>query len=60
VQVLDGAGPTTPRAVRVDIEPGTRWRYSGGGMTVMQLLLSDVTAAPCRRCCATACSPRRG
>jgi CubicO group peptidase (beta-lactamase class C family) len=40
VEVLDGKGNTDP--VRVDLEPGTEVRYSGGGYTVMQLLVSDV------------------
>jgi CubicO group peptidase (beta-lactamase class C family) len=43
VQVLDGARPANTAAVRIDTVPGSRWRYSGGGMTVMQLLISDVT-----------------
>ena len=42
-QVLDGAKPANTPAVRVDTVPGTKWRYSGGGYTVMQLLVSDVT-----------------
>ena len=44
VQVLDGAGNTAP--VRVNVVPGSIWRYSGGGFTVMQLLVSDVTGKP--------------
>ncbi|HYN09065.1 MAG TPA: serine hydrolase domain-containing protein [Vicinamibacterales bacterium] len=44
VEVLDGAGNTAP--VRVNVVPGTIWRYSGGGYTVMQLLVSDVTGKP--------------
>jgi len=40
VGVLDGLGNTDP--VRVDLEPRTEWRYSGGGYTVMQLLVADV------------------
>ena len=39
--VLDGKGNTPP--VRVNLVPGTTWRYSGGGYTVMQLLTSDLT-----------------
>ena len=39
--ILDGRGNSDP--VRVTALPGTRFRYSGGGYTVMQLLLSDVT-----------------
>ena len=44
VGVLDGEGNTDP--IRVDTEPGTIWRYSGGGYTVMQLLVEDVSAEP--------------
>ncbi|HEV2736696.1 MAG TPA: serine hydrolase domain-containing protein, partial [Longimicrobiaceae bacterium] len=46
VQVLDGAKPANTAAVRVDVQPGTRWRYAGGGTTVMQLLMQDVTGQP--------------
>ncbi len=42
--VLDGKGNSP--AVRVDIEPGKQWRYSGGGVTLMQLALMDVEKAP--------------
>jgi CubicO group peptidase (beta-lactamase class C family) len=44
VEVLDGAGNTA--AVRVTVVPGSLSRYSGGGYTVMQLLLSDVSGKP--------------
>ncbi|MFN2564415.1 MAG: serine hydrolase domain-containing protein [Gemmatimonadaceae bacterium] len=43
VQLLGGEKPANTAPVRVDIEPGSRWRYSGGGTTVMQLLMTDVT-----------------
>jgi CubicO group peptidase (beta-lactamase class C family) len=43
VQILNGEKPANTAAIRVDIEPGSRWRYSGGGYTVMQQLLIDVT-----------------
>lgn len=43
VQVLDGQKPANSAAVRVDILPGSRWRYSGGGITVMQLLMAETT-----------------
>jgi len=46
VQLLDGQKPANSAAVRVDILPGSRWRYSGGGITVMQVLMSDVTGKP--------------
>ena len=42
--VLDGRGNTDP--VRVVLPPGERWRYSGGGYTVMQQLVADVRGAP--------------
>ncbi|MBL0939316.1 MAG: beta-lactamase family protein [Gemmatimonadaceae bacterium] len=42
--VLDGKGNTP--AVRVNVLPGSIWRYSGGGYTVMQQLVADVTGAP--------------
>ncbi|HYD51967.1 MAG TPA: serine hydrolase domain-containing protein [Gemmatimonadaceae bacterium] len=46
VQVLDAQPPANTRAVRVDTTPGVRWRYSGGGITVAQLLIADVTGKP--------------
>jgi CubicO group peptidase (beta-lactamase class C family) len=45
-QILDGVKPANTAAVRVDTFPGAISRYSGGGTTVMQLLLSDVTGEP--------------
>ncbi|HEX8115930.1 MAG TPA: serine hydrolase, partial [Pyrinomonadaceae bacterium] len=45
-QVLDGAPPANTEPVRVDTEPGTRYRYSGGGTTVAQLLLTDTERKP--------------
>lgn len=46
VQVLDGAAPANTAAVRVDIGPWTLERYSGGGTTILQLLLSEVMGRP--------------
>jgi CubicO group peptidase (beta-lactamase class C family) len=46
IQVLDGVSPANTAAVRVDTVPGTLWRYSGGGYTVLQQLLIDVTGKP--------------
>lgn len=43
VQVLDGAPPANTAAIRVQVEPGSRWQYSGGGYTVMQQMMMDVT-----------------
>lgn len=44
VGVLAGDGNSDP--VLVDVQPGTLWRYSGGGYTVMQLMIEDVTGQP--------------
>jgi CubicO group peptidase (beta-lactamase class C family) len=46
VQLLDGAEPANTPAIRVDILPGSRFRYSGGGYTVMQQMVIDVTGTP--------------
>ena len=45
-QILDGAPPANSPPVRVDTTPGAIWRYSGGGYTVMQLMMNDVTGEP--------------
>ena len=45
-QVLDGAAPANTAAVRVDLEPGTRFRYSGGGTTITQVALMDIEKKP--------------
>jgi CubicO group peptidase (beta-lactamase class C family) len=46
VQILDDTvhGPREP--VRVVCEPGTSFRYSGGGYIVLQLLMTDMTQRP--------------
>jgi CubicO group peptidase (beta-lactamase class C family) len=46
VEVLNGAPPANSAQIRVDIVPGTQWRYSGGGYEVMQQLVEDVTQQP--------------
>jgi CubicO group peptidase (beta-lactamase class C family) len=46
VQILNGEKPANSPPVRVDVVPGTIWRYSGGGYVVAQLLLIDVTGTP--------------
>ena len=45
-QVLDGEKPANSKAICVDKEPGTGFRYSGGGYTVMQQLLIDLEGKP--------------
>src|SRR5262249_22998185 len=47
VEILNGTKPaanTDP--IRVDFVPGTKWRYSGGGVTIEQLLMMDVSGQP--------------
>jgi len=46
VQVLNGEKPANSAPIRVDTEPGTVWRYSGGGYVVAQQMLQDVTGEP--------------
>ena len=46
VQVLDGVKPANTAAIRVETAPGTKWNYSGGGFTIMQQALIDVTKQP--------------
>lgn len=43
VQVLSGTEPANTPPVIVDLQPGARFRYSGGGYTVAQLALADIT-----------------
>ncbi len=45
-QILDGEAPANSPAIRVDVKPGTRWRYSGGGTTIVQQALIDVEGKP--------------
>ncbi|MEO8449186.1 MAG: serine hydrolase domain-containing protein [Gemmatimonadota bacterium] len=45
-QILDGTKPANTAAVRVDTFPGARWSYSGGGTTMAQLIMTDVTGEP--------------
>ncbi|MCA1722264.1 MAG: beta-lactamase family protein [Actinobacteria bacterium] len=42
--ILRGEGNSPP--VVVDSLPGIRWRYSGGGTTVVQLLIEEATGRP--------------
>ena len=42
-QVLDGQKPANSSPVRVTVAPGTKFDYSGGGYTILQLILTGVT-----------------
>jgi CubicO group peptidase (beta-lactamase class C family) len=43
VQVLKGEKPANTAPVVVTVTPGSAWRYSGGGVCIEQLLMTDVT-----------------
>jgi CubicO group peptidase (beta-lactamase class C family) len=45
-QVLNGEAPANSPAVRLVSKPGVRFAYSGGGVTVAQLLAMDITHQP--------------
>lgn len=46
LEILDGKQPANTPPIRVDLVPGSTERYSGGGYTILQLLLTDVTGEP--------------
>lgn len=46
VQIFNGEKPANTPPIRVDIVPGTKERYSGGGVTIEQQLMIDVTGKP--------------
>ncbi len=39
-------GKWTPKPIRIAMEPGSRFRYSGGGYCLMEQLMEDVTGKP--------------
>ncbi len=43
VQIFNGEKPANTEPIRVDFVPGTKYRYSGGGVTIEQQLMIDVT-----------------
>ncbi len=45
-QILDGKPPANSPPVRVEYVPGTKGQYSGGGVTIEQLLMTDVSGKP--------------
>jgi CubicO group peptidase (beta-lactamase class C family) len=46
INILDGTPPANSSPVRVKQTPGREETYSGGGFTILQLLLEDVTNKP--------------
>jgi len=46
IDILDGVAPANTDPVIVEYEPGTKWQYSGGGYTVVQLAMTDLMDKP--------------
>jgi CubicO group peptidase (beta-lactamase class C family) len=46
IQIFNGEKPANTAAIRVDILPGTKSVYSGGGIIIEQQLVMDVTGEP--------------
>lgn len=46
VEILDGIQPANTDPIRVDFIPGSKFRYSGGGTTIVQLIIEDITEEP--------------
>jgi CubicO group peptidase (beta-lactamase class C family) len=46
VETLDGLPPANHPPIRVDLAPGTKFRYSGGGTTISMLALSERRKQP--------------
>jgi CubicO group peptidase (beta-lactamase class C family) len=46
VQIFNGEKPANTAPIRVDYVPGSKARYSGGGITIEQQLVMDVTGEP--------------
>jgi CubicO group peptidase (beta-lactamase class C family) len=46
IQILNGQRPANSPAVRSEFAPGLRFQYSGGGTTITQLMITDLTGEP--------------
>ncbi|HEY44493.1 MAG TPA: serine hydrolase [Anaerolineae bacterium] len=44
LEILSGRLPANSESIRVELVPGSRFQYSGGGYVVLQQLLIDVTS----------------
>ena len=45
-QIFNGEKPANNEPIRVDLVPGSKVRYSGGGTTIVQQAIIDVTGKP--------------
>jgi CubicO group peptidase (beta-lactamase class C family) len=48
-QIVDGAAPSNLRAIRLERAPAAGFEYSGGGVLVQQLALTDAVGRPFER-----------
>ena len=46
LQILDGKAPSKTTAVKSVLEPGLKYQYSGGGICIAQLIMTDITNQP--------------
>ena len=46
VQIFNGEKPANTAPIRVDFVPGSKERYSGGGITIEQQMIVDVSGKP--------------
>jgi len=46
IQILNGEKPANSEAVRSMYEPSLKYEYSGGGTTISQLIIEDITGQP--------------
>lgn len=46
IEILDGKPPANTKAIRSEFEPSLKYKYSGGGTTISQLIIQDVVQQP--------------
>ena len=46
IEILNGIPPANTKAIRSQFEPSLKYKYSGGGTTISQLIIQDVTQQP--------------
>lgn len=46
LELLDGVKPANSDPVRVQTMPGSEWKYSGGGFSIVQLLMTEASGKP--------------
>ncbi|MEL6534400.1 MAG: serine hydrolase domain-containing protein [Bacteroidota bacterium] len=46
IEILQSSGPAKNDPVRLIFAPGTSFKYSGGGITILQLLVEEITGKP--------------